>query len=98
MSSTPKRPRLGLHLLTAILTMFAAGLAVWINIEVAVFHPTVWYAGLPLMDYPGEAAPSGIALHSPFTLPINIALNLGFLFVIAYVCESILRRREGRKP
>jgi len=85
------------HLLTAIVMMLVAAGLVWLNIECVFLSPTIFYAGLPLPDYPREVAPSGLALHTPLTLPINIAINVGAVLFVAFILESLIRRFEVRK-
>jgi hypothetical protein len=77
--------------------MLCSASLLWLNIEYSVLNPTVFYAGLPLPDSPREVAPSGLALHSPSTLPTNVVIYVAAVLIVGFILESLLRRIEARK-
>jgi hypothetical protein len=92
MNDQPKRrPLFQFHLSTAIVLMFVAGMLLWANMYVVVINPSWFDSGLPLMDHKFED--DDFPLHTPFTLPINIALNLAFLVGVAAICERLMHRK-----
>ena len=111
MSEKIKRPWFRFSLLTAVLMMLAAGGMLWLNASAIEFMygqttelpnggiefddcfgkaygwPWLW-----IFDVEPHCRWRGIALVGDV---VTLALAIGST---AFVCESILRRREGRKP
>ncbi len=101
MSSSPMRPWFRFHLLTAVLMMFVATFFIFQNLHYVYADP-VFIVGWPLKFYwatrdndadarLGAASEVLVAL-----LDVGIAVSaMGFM---AFISESVLRRREARKP
>jgi hypothetical protein len=110
MSDKPRRKFGQLHLSTAVLLMLAAGGAFYGNLSIqdkSIARDDRYYIvdhygfGLPCPTFTTSRSPSckvvcGRTNGSAYLL--NPLINGGLLFAIAFLCESLIRRREGRKP
>ena len=87
----PKRPWFRFHLLTAVLMTIAAG---------AMLYPCVQFCRPVIKDgWAGKLAERGFNMVVVFgTIYVVAAAYFMVLIVVGRFCESILRRREARKP
>lgn len=65
----------------------------WINLH-SVFHPTMFYLGIPIPDHPAKPQEYGdlkFAWHlgpAWLVIALNILLNMGFVTLVGIRCES----------
>ena len=109
MTSSPNRPWFRFHLLTAVLMMIAAGGLLGVNLSLLNDriarddHYTVidcYEFGLPCPTFTLTHPAGGMACKTPndSAYVLNLLVN-GFALLGVYVLsESLLRRRETRKP
>ena len=107
MSDNPRRAWFQIHLSTAIVLMFVAGVlnyANWIWVEREFKGGDIWICrGMPVPfdGYPKVSPfPPSSAMDYRYTdyrfMVANIVVGLILLALIGVICEYLIRRREAR--
>ncbi|HLX62997.1 MAG TPA: hypothetical protein VKX17_17130 [Planctomycetota bacterium] len=97
MNSPPRRARFQIHLSTAIVLMFVAGVLIWANLEVRYVHPYSKECGWPLpfmtkSPPPGPWAIGPTVETDTLGYVVDFACSIAILVAVYLLLEWLIRR------